>query len=373
VQLVEDKGVTANENYSTITPTKSKDGTSSSDNSNPNASNMSPLRNSILSPRRKDFDFTKLGLTTGYNALKDRKEVQLCLLITVMYTVGGAIGFSFWDGWSIVDSMYFVVVTFTTCGYGDLYPLNDGQRLGTCFFILFGVAVLGGYTLTVIIDRVLDTIRKKSQISNESFITEFRKNSKESSRNITSDSMLPTEQVVDPLAGEIKEVLGDAAPFLVLMLLGAIGIGYVEGWTIITSIYYCIVTATSVGYGDVAPETPSMRLCAVIFIPFSVGLIASTFGNVTSVILTHKHAIAEKEFLSRKMTETDFGIMDVDGDGSVSYEEFITFMLVSMGKVDHEDMIQLKEIYHNMSKKGCSLKLHDVSKDVRVCEGGHSC
>jgi len=355
VQLVGDKAVTPNEDYSTITPMKNKDVSFSSDNFDRIASFKSPL---------KDFDFKKARLATGYYALKDRKEVQLCILITVIYTVGGAIGISFWDGWSIIDSMYFVVVTFTTCGYGDLYPVNDGQRLGTSFFILFGVAVIGGYTLSVIIDRVLDTIKKESKNSNERFITDFRSRSRKLSRNLTSGSSLPIEQVIKPLAGEIKEVLGDTAPFLVLMLLGAIGIGYVEGWTIITSIYYCIVTATSVGYGDIAPETRSMRLFAVIFIPFSVGLLATTFGNVTSVILTHKHAIAEREFLSRTMTETDFGIMDADDDGHVSYEEFITFMLVSMGKVDHEDMIQLKDVYHNMSKKGDSLSIHDLNKST---------
>ena len=69
---------------------QSKDGNSSSDNSNPNAFIMSPLK--------KCFDSTKLGLATGYNARKDRKEVHLCLFITLVYTVGAAIDFPFGTG-----------------------------------------------------------------------------------------------------------------------------------------------------------------------------------------------------------------------------------------------------------------------------------
>jgi len=110
----------------------------------------------------------------------------------------------------------------------------------------------------------------------------------------------------------------------------------------------------------VAPETESMRLFAVIFIPFSVGLLATTFGRLTSVVLAHKAAKAENLFLRRKMTQIDFKAMDVDDDKTVNYEEFITFMLVSMGKVDHEDMIELRQIFNGLCAGKGVLTIEDL-------------
>jgi len=112
-----------------------------------------------------------------------------------------------------------------------------------------------------------------------------------------------------------------------------------------------------------------MRLCAVILIPFSVGLLANTFGRLTAVIVGNKEAIKQKEFLSQKMTETDLKIMDVNGDGNVSYQEFVTFMLVAMEKVDHEEMIRLGEIYQNLGVGGHNdgVRLEDLKLCTRRC------
>ena len=107
-----------------------------------------------------------------------------------------------------------------------------------------------------------------------------------------------------------------------------------------------------------------MKLFAVFFIPLSVGLMATTFGQLTSIVLAHKAAAAEKEFLNRRMTEADFEIMDVDKSGTVDYEEFVTFMLVAMGKVDHEDMLELKDTFNHLCSGGDSVQLQDLKGQI---------
>ena len=40
----------------------------------------------------------------------------------VVYIFTGVIGFSVIEGWTILDSVYYLVATFTTVGYGDIAP-----------------------------------------------------------------------------------------------------------------------------------------------------------------------------------------------------------------------------------------------------------
>lgn len=48
------------------------------------------------------------------------------------------------EGWTVVECLYFAVVTLTTTGYGDLSPSTNGSKLFTCAFAFCGIAVIMG-------------------------------------------------------------------------------------------------------------------------------------------------------------------------------------------------------------------------------------
>lgn len=64
------------------------------------------------------------------------------LLSSVLALIGlGVLFYTRVEGWSVLDSFYFVIITMTTVGYGDLSPVTAAGKLVTVFFILVGIGL----------------------------------------------------------------------------------------------------------------------------------------------------------------------------------------------------------------------------------------
>ena len=65
------------------------------------------------------------------------------ILIYALATIcSGAFLYHWLEGWGWIDSFYFVVITLTTIGYGDLHPTRPATKLLTIFFALNGIAII---------------------------------------------------------------------------------------------------------------------------------------------------------------------------------------------------------------------------------------
>ena len=69
-------------------------------------------------------------------------------------------------------------------------------------------------------------------------------------------------------------------PFWFLICLGALIVGSIEGWTFTESMYFSIVSLTTVGYGDYYPDTPPTRWFCILWLPFSVFFVSLYLGSV---------------------------------------------------------------------------------------------
>jgi voltage-gated potassium channel Kch len=58
-----------------------------------------------------------------------------------MIVIGAAV-YHWLEGWGWLDSIYFVVVTLTTIGYGDFSPTTPLTKLITIFYGLNGIILL---------------------------------------------------------------------------------------------------------------------------------------------------------------------------------------------------------------------------------------
>ena len=80
------------------------------------------------------------------------KNVRPTALYTGFIVLLGATLYHWLEGWTWLDSFYFVIVTLTTIGYGDLSPTSSLTKAITIFYALNGVAIL--LTLITEIRRV---------------------------------------------------------------------------------------------------------------------------------------------------------------------------------------------------------------------------
>ena len=84
-----------------------------------------------------------------FREIKSKHLLFVSLSIGSLTIVLGTIVFHRLEGWSTFNSLYYIVITFSTIGFGDLVPLQTGGRLQknpgyvffTISFILCGLAI----------------------------------------------------------------------------------------------------------------------------------------------------------------------------------------------------------------------------------------
>jgi Ion channel len=89
------------------------------------------------SERQDSSVSTGRSLTAGFQKFASSNKALLLLRTQVLiYLALSIICFSFlFEDWSVIDSLYFATVLFTTIGYGDLLPTTDAGRICTMLLV----------------------------------------------------------------------------------------------------------------------------------------------------------------------------------------------------------------------------------------------
>lgn len=73
-----------------------------------------------------------------------------------------------------------------------------------------------------------------------------------------------------------------SALVLIILLSGTLFYHYFEGWSYIDSIYFCVITLATVGYGDFHPVTDIGKIFTIIYIFLGIGVILGFVDLVAS-------------------------------------------------------------------------------------------
>jgi len=69
-------------------------------------------------------------------------EVRVPAILLVLIVTVGSVFYRIVEGWDVLDSVYFSVVTLATVGYGDFAPHTAPGKIFTMVYIVVGIGLL---------------------------------------------------------------------------------------------------------------------------------------------------------------------------------------------------------------------------------------
>lgn len=92
----------------------------------------------------------------------------------------------------------------------------------------------------------------------------------------------------------IREMLGNPELRLLLVVVGSLLVAGtvfyhgVEKWSWLDSLYFSVVTLTTVGYGDLSPQTVAGKIFTMVYLVGGLGVLAAFITTVANVTIQYE-------------------------------------------------------------------------------------
>ncbi|RKP19994.1 voltage-gated potassium channel [Rozella allomycis CSF55] len=211
----------------------------------------------------KSFD-----LLGGWKGPLGMKKAQYATIISfiaaLIFVLLSCIIFSAIEGWTFAISGQFVLVTFTTTGFGNIVPSTDGGIYATMIFGTVGIIIMG-VMLGQFGSWLLNSLTRKvkhvvSKFKRPAFLFD-------NSRGILV---------------KYADIVVVSSIVLIIWFLGALVYVYSEKWRYLDSVYFTWTLITTIGYGNIVPA--SSFGIAFQQVQLSLGLVA--ISSVINFILS---------------------------------------------------------------------------------------
>lgn len=288
-------------------------------------------------------------------SLVGKKEFFTGLFLA--YFLIGMLWFCFRSGLSFLDALYQIVIIFTTVGYGVLVDETWQEQLFLIFYTIIGVSVV--FTgMSYALDGFLAGMHNRSN-------TKF----------LQQDELVQTDE--NPRPKWLQSICeSEYTPFvtwLAILFLASLFLAHIEDWKYIEAIYFCVVSGSTVGFGDFEPETNGGKWVVVFFLPSFLLMTAYVFSIFFSATLSTfiDHAMEEMQMFEKGMDEllnddnftSNLQLMDFDGDNQISEPEFLVQVLINHYQVPTEFIDRIRLKFEKLDVDGSrTLELDDFIK-----------
>ena len=187
------------------------------------------------------------------------------------YVAFGILAYSFLEGWSALDTTYFMMVTSTTVGYGDIVPTTEASRLFTCVYALLGTTIIFS-ALSPLVEYVLGAVHNFLISVIEIFPSMRLK------VTAGADDHLSIQEVNARINYPVRYLRAALAPLVV------VGVGVLIGFQLnghfglrshlVDAIYFAVISCSTIGYGDVTPTTDWGKWILIFYLPCATTALA---------------------------------------------------------------------------------------------------
>lgn len=303
--------------------------------------------------------------------------LALCLIFA-SYLLVAALVLQPFEGWSHADSAYFAVVTFTTIGYGDITPKTDAGKVISLILAIGGLLTVTAalnYTGTIMakenkrqeLEEQLRHLEAETSAAAETAESLSRKTGPTATAKVPPASR-PWVQSAWWVFSAIRPLL---ASITCMTLLGII----CEGWNLLDSVYFALISILTVGYGDYAPKSRVGRTLCTFFLPIACAAALGSIAALSSALVQMtiaKSAARENDLdeqIARMRRMVEFGAGDA---GLVSEADFICITLVELGLVDNAALGKVREQFYHFDKLAVGYLSIDSYKELlQLKQGGH--
>ncbi|XP_021351540.1 potassium channel subfamily K member 2-like isoform X2 [Mizuhopecten yessoensis] len=164
--------------------------------------------------------------------------------------------------WDYVNSVFFSMTAVTTIGYGNQTPATSGGRAFIVVFALIGIPLVAVF-LSGIGDKIAGLTKsfQEKQFSKNHEVAEHR-----------------LKAVIIPITG-----------LVILLFVPAAIFSAVEDWNYGEALYYCLITLTTIGFGDFVIGTQdatyrlAYRLLTLIWIMLGLAYVAALISQAQAM------------------------------------------------------------------------------------------
>ncbi|XP_052802237.1 uncharacterized protein LOC128232612 [Mya arenaria] len=189
------------------------------------------------------------------------------------------------EQWSYPSSLLYAITVMTTIGYGHVAPITVEGRVATIAYALLGIP-LTLLCLTNIGDVMAHGFRwLYGRVCCGWCCILFKPRRR---RRLDPERSMPVDDRIMTPTASIQ--VPTSVCFLLMtsyIMLGTFLFAYWEGWDVITGTYFCFITLSTIGFGDVVPgvgsadwnQNEKLVLCA-LYLVVGLALIAMCFNLV---------------------------------------------------------------------------------------------
>ena len=100
------------------------------------------------------------------------RKLSRAFFILLLFFVFGVSFYTVQEELAVHDAFYFIILTITTVGYGDVFPKTELGKILTCFYVFAGLALLAE-ALNIVQDYFIERINRMSRkLARETAIAE---------------------------------------------------------------------------------------------------------------------------------------------------------------------------------------------------------